>query len=218
MCIVVKLWWSQNCASQFVFTDLTIWQFYFTTLGKGINPANGQVWSQDDMDDCGGRDDANGNYGYYVTGKGYWTKVFFINKSGLVRGNLIKVDFPYILQCYRGTPDSSIRQTTGNCGLWGASCNYSGTGGGQGQGQGSGTGSGNRPSGPPGPPGREIGNNQGKKDGKKKGNKRGKRSTTAEWIQASLDFHGGDHPYFKAKFGLTGTYYHLYWYRGVTTV
>ena len=71
-----------------------------------------------------------------------------------------------------------------------------------GQGQGSGPGSGNRPSGPPGPPGREIGNNQGKKENKKKG--RGKRSTTAEWIQASLDFHGGDHPYFKAKFGLTG--------------
>ena len=162
------------------------------------------------MDDCGGRDDANGNYGYYVTGKGYSPKVFCINKSGLVRGTLIKVDFPYILQCYRGTPDSSIRQTTGNCGLWGASCNYSGTSGGQGQGQGSGPGSGNRPSGPPGPPGREIGNNQGKKDGKKKGNKRGKRSTTAEWIQASLDFHGGDHPYFKAKFGLTGTYCQLH--------
>ena len=42
----------------------------FPIYGPGLNPANGQVWSQDDMDDCGGRDDANGNYGYYVTGKG----------------------------------------------------------------------------------------------------------------------------------------------------
>ena len=162
------------------------------------------------MDDCGGRDDANGNYGYYVTGMGRKTHCKYFHQP--VRETLVKVDFPYILQCYRGTPDSSIRQTTGNCGLWGASCNYSSSGGGQGQGQGSGQGSGNRPSGPPGPPGREIGNSQGKKDGKKKGNKRGKRSTTAEWIQASLDFHGGEHPYFKAKFGLTGNCFQLHWY------
>ena len=42
----------------------------FPIYGPGINPSNGQVWSQDDMDDCGGRDDSNGNYGYYVTGSG----------------------------------------------------------------------------------------------------------------------------------------------------
>ena len=60
------------------------------------------------MDDCGGKE-INGEYGYYVT-----------------------VDFPYILQCYRGTPDASIGMVSGNCGLYGANCNFSSTTGGGG--------------------------------------------------------------------------------------
>ena len=39
----------------------------FPIFGPGINPETGLVWSQSDMDACGGRDDENGNYGYYTT-------------------------------------------------------------------------------------------------------------------------------------------------------
>ena len=130
----------------------------------------------------------NGEYGYYVT-----------------------VDFPYILQCYRGTPDSSIGMVSGNCGLYGANCNFSsstggggGTGGGNGGPTGGGTGGpgGNGPpggngNGPPGgngngPPG---GNGNGPPGGRKR------RTTTEDWFHRSLDFHGGNHPYFQAMFG-----------------
>ena len=72
----------------------------FPIFGPGINPDTGLVWSQSDMDTCGGRDDENGNYGYYTT-----------------------VDFPYVLQCYRGelgNTSPSIRD--GICGLYGANC------------------------------------------------------------------------------------------------
>ena len=79
----------------------------FPIFGPGINPETGLVWSQSDMDACGGRDDENGNYGYYTT-----------------------VDFPYVFQCYRGeigNTSPSIRD--GNCGLYGTNCDYSGSGG-----------------------------------------------------------------------------------------
>ena len=54
------------------------------------------------MDDCGGKE-VNGEYGYYVT-----------------------VDFPYILQCYKGTPVTN--NVAGNCGLYGANCSKGGNG------------------------------------------------------------------------------------------
>ena len=44
-------------------------------MGPGINPETNMAWCQKDMDVCGGREDADGNYAYYVT-----------------------VDFPYYLQ------------------------------------------------------------------------------------------------------------------------
>ena len=52
------------------------------------------------MDACGGRDDDNGNYGYYTT-----------------------VDFPYVLQCYRGElGNTSPSINDGICGLYGTNC------------------------------------------------------------------------------------------------
>ena len=47
----------------------------FPIMGPGINPETNMAWCQKDMDVCGGREDADGNYAYYVT-----------------------VDFPYYLQ------------------------------------------------------------------------------------------------------------------------
>ena len=79
----------------------------FPIFGPGINPDTGLVWSQSDMDACGGRDDGNGNYGYYTT-----------------------VDFPYVFQCYRGEiGNTSPTIRDGNCGLYGTNCDYSGSGG-----------------------------------------------------------------------------------------
>ena len=135
----------------------------FPIYGPGINPDTGLVWSQSDMDACGGREDENGNYGYYVT-----------------------VDFPYILQCYRGdTSNTTPSVRDGSCGLYGSECNYTGSQGGSGSG-GSGS-TGGKPS---------------KPSGRKR--RSGVDPTTA-WIQEQLDFHGGEGPYFKAKFGLDST-------------
>ena len=39
----------------------------FPIMGPGINPDTGKPWCQSDMDICGGREDENGNYAYYVT-------------------------------------------------------------------------------------------------------------------------------------------------------
>ena len=72
----------------------------FPIFGPGINPDTGLVWSQSDMDACGGRDDDNGNYGYYTT-----------------------VDFPYVLQCYRGELGNTLPSINdGICGLYGTNC------------------------------------------------------------------------------------------------
>ena len=62
----------------------------FPIYGPGINPDTGKVWSQSDMDLCGGRQDKNGKYAYYTT-----------------------VDFPYMLQCYRGHTDQTENLVTG---------------------------------------------------------------------------------------------------------
>ena len=133
----------------------------FPIYGPGINPDTGLVWSQSDMDACGGREDENGNYGYYVT-----------------------VDFPYILQCYRGdTSNTTPSVRDGSCGLYGSECNYTGSQGG------GGSGGGGKPTG-------------GKPSGRRR--RAGVDPTTA-WIQEQLDFHGGEGPYFKAKFGLDTT-------------
>ena len=70
-------------------------------MGPGINPATGNMWSQSDMDICGGRMD-NGKYKYYTT-----------------------IDFPYYLQCYRGeTGDTTggAGSFDGNCGLNNSGC------------------------------------------------------------------------------------------------
>ena len=66
----------------------------FPIWGPGLNPETGFVWSQSDMDVCGGREDTDGNYGYYVT-----------------------VDFPYILQCYRGDTSKTIPAPRGKVAL-----------------------------------------------------------------------------------------------------
>ena len=39
----------------------------YPIYGPGINPSTGQVWSQNDMDACGGQE-IEGKYAYYVTG------------------------------------------------------------------------------------------------------------------------------------------------------
>ena len=39
----------------------------YPIYGPGINPATGEVWSQNDMDACGGQE-INGKYAYYTTG------------------------------------------------------------------------------------------------------------------------------------------------------
>ena len=62
----------------------------FPIYGPGINPDTGKVWSQSDMDLCGGRQDKNGKYAYYTT-----------------------VDFPYMLQCYRGHTDETENLVNG---------------------------------------------------------------------------------------------------------
>ena len=62
----------------------------FPIYGPGINPDTGKVWSQSDMDLCGGRQDKNGKYAYYTT-----------------------VDFPYMLQCYRGHTDQTENLVNG---------------------------------------------------------------------------------------------------------
>ena len=62
----------------------------FPIYGPGINPETGKVWSQSDMDLCGGRQDKNGKYAYYTT-----------------------VDFPYMLQCYRGHTDQTENLVNG---------------------------------------------------------------------------------------------------------
>ena len=70
-------------------------------MGPGINPTTGNMWSQSDMDICGGRMD-NGKYKYYTT-----------------------IDFPYYLQCYRGeTGDTTggAGSFDGNCGLNNSGC------------------------------------------------------------------------------------------------
>jgi len=77
----------------------------FPIYGPGINPDTGKVWSQSDMDLCGGRQDKNGKYAYYTT-----------------------VDFPYMLQCYRGHTDQTENLVTGrfepqsNCGFFNENC------------------------------------------------------------------------------------------------
>lgn len=74
----------------------------FPIMGPGINPATNAVWSQSDMDICGGKLDADGIYRYYTT-----------------------VDFPYFLQCYRGETSSTTGGQgifTGTCGLNGSTC------------------------------------------------------------------------------------------------
>jgi len=76
----------------------------YPIMGPGINPDTGNVWSQSDMDECGGQE-IDGKYAYYTT-----------------------VDFPYILQCFRGdtsrtTTGGVTFNAVGNCGLYGVSCN-----------------------------------------------------------------------------------------------
>ena len=39
----------------------------YPIYGPGINPATNEVWSQNDMDACGGQE-INGKYAYYTTG------------------------------------------------------------------------------------------------------------------------------------------------------
>merc|ERR1711990_108259 len=70
-------------------------------MGPGINPSTNQLWSQSDMDICGGKMDADGIYRYYTT-----------------------PDFPYYLQCYRGETSSTTGGTMfeGSCGLNGSNC------------------------------------------------------------------------------------------------
>ena len=53
-------------------------------MGPGINPDTGFVWSQSDMDKCGGKE-VDGKYAYYTT-----------------------VDFPYYFQCYAGETSLGI--------------------------------------------------------------------------------------------------------------
>ena len=72
----------------------------FPIMGPGINPTTGNMWSQSDMDVCGGRED-NGVYKYYTT-----------------------IDFPYYLQCYRG----ETGDTTGNVGGFDGSCGLNNSG------------------------------------------------------------------------------------------
>jgi hypothetical protein len=74
----------------------------FPIMGPGINPATGAAWCQADMDVCGGREDADGNYAYYTT-----------------------VDFPYYLQCYAGTTSHIQGSSSGKCGHYGANCDWS---------------------------------------------------------------------------------------------
>ena len=80
----------------------------FPIYGPGINPQTGKVWSQSDMDICGGKLDSDGNYAYYTT-----------------------VDFPYMLQCYRGKTDFTENlngqfRPNGECGFYNEFCNHSG--------------------------------------------------------------------------------------------
>ncbi|CBY20369.1 unnamed protein product [Oikopleura dioica] len=103
----------------------------FPIYGPGINPDTGMVWSQSDMDFCGGKE-VDGKYAYYVT-----------------------VDFPYVLQCYRGETSSTFRngeqfQGSGNCAANNEGCSpgnmaMGGTGGPSG-----------RPAGPPGRKRRDV--------------------------------------------------------------
>ena len=69
----------------------------FPIMGPGINPETNMPWCQSDMDHCGGREDENGNYAYYIT-----------------------PDFPYSFQCYAGTPVENVN--AGECGFYGANC------------------------------------------------------------------------------------------------
>jgi len=67
----------------------------FPIMGPGINPDTNLPWCQTDLDICGGKEDDDGNYAYYIT-----------------------VDFPYTLQCYAGENS----QNSGNCGYYGENC------------------------------------------------------------------------------------------------
>ena len=69
----------------------------FPIMGPGINPKTQLPWCQSDMDHCGGREDENGNYAYYVT-----------------------PDFPYTLQCYAG--ELLERKGSGKCGFYAEKC------------------------------------------------------------------------------------------------
>lgn len=73
----------------------------FPIMGPGINPVTNSLWSQSDMDECGGKMDDDGIYRYYTT-----------------------VDFPYYLQCYRGETSNTSGGplTGGSCGLNGTTC------------------------------------------------------------------------------------------------
>lgn len=73
----------------------------FPIMGPGLNPDTNSLWSQSDMDECGGKMDADGIYRYYTT-----------------------VDFPYYLQCYRGETSNTTGGplTGGTCGLNGTTC------------------------------------------------------------------------------------------------
>ena len=68
----------------------------FPIMGPGINPESGKPWCQSDMDICGGREDGNGNYAYYVTvDYPYFFQVTFalFLKDKVLRNTLLSINF-----------------------------------------------------------------------------------------------------------------------------